>query len=107
MKKEISFLKTQWFSLTVAFIAIAAGFVCLIRAVLTVEPEVEVFFLSLLWFLISEVWVITALVDYSNLRIKKIQDRIERLENCAITEIVEESPNHYVVKRQLGPDVED
>ena len=107
MKKEISFWKTQWFNMTVAFIAIATGFAFLIRAVLTVEPEVELFFLSLFWFLISEVWVITALVDYNNLRIKKIQDRIERLENCAITEIVEESPNHYVVKRRLGPDMED
>lgn len=107
MKKEISFWKTQWFSMVVAFIAIAAGVCLFIRAVSTVEPEVELFFLSLFWFLISEVWVITALVDYSNLRIKQIQDRIERLENCAITEIVEESPNHYVVKRRLGPDVED
>jgi hypothetical protein len=107
MKKEISFWKTQWFSMTVAFIAIATGFVYLIRAASLVDPEVELFFLSLFWFLISEVWVITALVDYNNLRIKNIQDRIERLENCAITDIVEESPNHYVVKRRLGPDMED
>jgi len=102
MKKEISFWKTQWFSMVVAFIAIATGFVYLIGAVSIVEPV-----LSLFWFLISEVWVITALVDYNNLRIKKIRDRIEVLEYCAITDIVEESPKHYVVKRRLGPDKED
>lgn len=107
MKKEISFWKTQWFSMTVAFIAIAAGFAYLIKATSISDPDVRLFYLSLVWFLIAVVWVITALVDYNNLRIKKIQDRIERLENCAITDIEEVSKNHFIVKRRLGPDQED
>lgn len=107
MKKEISFWKTQWFSMVVALIAIAAGFVYLIRAMSIVDPDVRLFYLSLVWFLIAVVWVIIALVDYINLRIKNLQDRIERLESCAITEIEEVSKNHFIVRRRLGPDKED
>lgn len=107
MKKEISFWKTQWFSILVACIAIVAGFVYLIEATSIPNPDVRLFYLSLVWFLIAVVWVSTALVDYNNLRIKNLQDRIERLEECAITEIEEVSKNHFIVRRRLGPDKED
>ena len=36
-----------------------------------------------------------------------VEKRIDILENRAITDIEEESPKYYVVKRKLGPDKED
>lgn len=107
MKKEISFWKTQWFNILVGALCLLVAFTFIIRAALS---EVDVggnCLAAFIWTISSAVWIVTALADYNNLRIKKLQDRVDALEYCAITEIVEESPNHYMVKRRLGPDKED
>lgn len=52
-------------------------------------------------------WIACAMWEHHIDKIKTLERKVKRLENCAITEIVEESPNHYVVKRRLGPDKED
>lgn len=40
-------------------------------------------------------------------KITELEKKVKNLENCAITDIEKESPNHYVVKRRLGSDKEE
>jgi predicted membrane channel-forming protein YqfA (hemolysin III family) len=110
--KEISFLKTQWLNILVGAITLVAAFVILFQVV-TVEPAatatneiVRLAIIAVLFFTCSVIWLLNAVISYNALRVEQLQKRIEILEACAITDIVEESPKYYVVKRRLGPDKE-
>jgi hypothetical protein len=57
------------------------------------------------------IWAIMAFVDYHdkcrekmNEHISSLEERIEALENHAITDIDKVSNNNYMVRRRLGPD---
>lgn len=106
MKKEISFWKTQWASILVGTINFIVSFILLIRATI-LETDISMYVIAVLWFIAGTVWFISALINYNNMCISRLQERIIYLETFAITDIDEESPNHYVVKRRLDPDVED
>ncbi len=109
--KEISFWKTQWWTLVVAAVMLVAAFANLFRVaftdVLTLNEIVNHVIMAVIFFTCMTIWLLTAVINYNALRVEQLQKRIEILETCAITEIVEESPNHYIVKRRLGPDAED
>ena len=113
MKKEISFLKTQWFNLLIGTLWMTGAFIAfyelaVIDPATTATVEiVKLAFLSCFDFMLAFILVFTAVINYNALRVEQLQKRIEILETCAITAIVEESPKHYVVKRRLGPDKED
>lgn len=38
------------------------------------------------------------------LKVEQLQKRIEILETYAVTDIIEEPPKYYIVKRRLDPD---
>lgn len=113
MKKEISFCKTQWHPILWGITFLVLGFVHFFRLgsidpteIATVEI-VRIAFLAGFDFMLVVLYVLLALIDYNALKVKQLERRISALENCAITDIVEESPNRYVVKRCLGPDAEE
>ena len=106
----ISFWKTQWLNILVGAIMIVAAFVNLFQIVI-VDPAstatneiVGHFIITVLFFMCSVVWLINAVVNYNALKVEQLQKRIEILETYAVTDIIEESPKYYVVKRRLGPD---
>ena len=113
MKKEISFWKTQWLDIVVAAIMLVAAFINLFQVALadpTASATNETLrhaIIAALFFTCSIVWLLNAVINYNALRVEQLEKRIEILENCAITDIVEESPKYYVVKRRLGPNKED
>jgi hypothetical protein len=113
MKKEISFWKTQWHPILWGIIFLVLGFVYFFRLafidpteIATVEI-VRLAFLAVFDFMLVTLYVLLALIDYNVLKVGQLEKRIDILENCAITDIEEESPRYYVVKRKLGPDKED
>jgi hypothetical protein len=65
---------------------------------------IEVLFLCIslaLYFLTDYLW------GKQTTKIAELEKKVKNLENCAITNIEEESPNHFIVKRRLGPDKEE
>ena len=111
--KEISFWKTQWLNILVGAITLVAAFVNLFQVV-TVDPAsaatneiVRHAIIAALFFTCSIVWLLNAVISYNALRVEQLEKRIDILENRAITDIEEESPKYYVVKRKLGPDKEN
>ena len=111
--KEISFWKTQWLNILVGAIMLVAAFVSLFQVVTTDPVAAETketlghIITAALFFTCSIVWLLNAVISYNALRVEQLQKRIEILETCAVTDIIEESPRHYVVKRRLGQDKED
>lgn len=111
--KEIRFWKTQWGNILVSVITLVAAFVNLFQVITvdltaaTTNEIVKHAVIATLFLTCSVIWLLNALINYNALRVDQLQKRIELLECCAITDIEEESPKHYVVKRRLGPDKED
>ena len=111
--KEISFWKTQWLAIVVAAVMLVAAFIKLFQVALA-DPAASATnemvchaIMAAIFFTCMTIWLITAVINYNALKVEQLERRIEILETCAITEIVEESPKHYVVKRRLGPDKEN
>jgi uncharacterized membrane protein len=111
--KEISFWKTQWLNILVGAITLVAAFVNMFQVV-AADPAAAATnetlrhtIIAALFVICSIVWLLNAVISYNALRVEQLQKRIEILETCAVTDIIEESPKHYVVKRRLGPDKED
>ena len=63
--------------------------------------------LAAIFFTCMTIWLLSALINYNALKVEQLEKRIEALETRAITDIEEESPKYYVVKRKLGPDKEN
>ena len=109
----ISFWKTQWWNLVVAAIMLVAAFVNLFQVVFT-DPTASAtngivyhVIMVVIFFTCMTIWLLTAVINYNALKVEQLEKRIDILENRAITDIEEESPKYYVVKRKLGPDKED
>ncbi len=109
----ISFWKTQWWNLVVAAIMLVAAFVNLFQVVFT-DPAASAtngivyhVIMVVIFFTCMTIWLLTAVINYNALKVEQLEKRIDILENRAITDIEEESPKYYVVKRRLGPDKED
>ena len=104
--KEISFWKTQWVSILVSIIDFIIAIILFVYGTI-IKTDLSLYIIAVLWFISGAVWATSALINYNNMCISRLQERIIYLEAFAITDIDEESPNHYVVKRRLGPDNED
>ena len=111
--KEISFWKTQWGNLVVAAIMLVGVFVNLFQATFA-DPEavatIEIVsraIMTALLFTCMSIWLFIAIINYNALKVEQLEKRINTLENRVITDIEEEFPKHYVVKRKLGPDKEN
>lgn len=114
---KVSYIKTQWWRLLLAL-------VCLIFAcVYAFQPAVDESTLegvrenlgtmisatgwllsSLLWFVISFLSWHEDCIRELDKKNRDLEERIEALENRAITDIDEVNPNHFVARRRLGPD---
>jgi hypothetical protein len=108
----VSYFKTQWFHFLV-------GLVCFGVAVYyafspagdtsTLEGvyyDVRMSFNFVMYLSLGLIWFITSFISFHQSCLQKLNERIEALETRAITDIEETSPNHYIVKRKLGPDKE-
>lgn len=111
--KEISFWKTQWWNIVVAAIMLVAAFVNLYQIAFTVPTAIATneivnhAIMATIFFTCMTIWLLTAVINYNALKAEQLERRIDILENRAITDIEEESPKYYVVKRKLGPDKEN
>ncbi len=111
--KEISFWKTQWGNILVGTITLVAAFVNFFQVVtvdaaaVATNEMVRYAITAAIFYTCSIVWLLNAVISYNALKVEQLEKRIDILETCAITDIVEESPKYYVVKRRLGPDKED
>ena len=111
--KEISFWKTQWCNIVVAAVMLVTAFVNLFQAtfadpatIATIEI-VSHAIMTAFCFTCMTIWLLSAVINYNALKVEQLEKRIDILENRAITDIEEESPKYYVVKRKLGPDKEN
>ncbi len=106
----VSYFKTQWWRLLCALgCLIYAGVIAYTST--AVADSVEGVYLLLgdvircgLWVLASCFWGIMSLISYNEDCIRELNKRVTQLENRAITEIDTLKPNHFMVKRRLGPD---
>lgn len=111
--KEISFWKTQWWNLVVAAVMLVTAFINLFQIAFTIPAApatVEIVnhaIMATFCFTCMTIWLLTAVINYNALKVEQLERRIDILENRAITDIEEESPKYYVVKRKLGPDKEN
>ena len=111
--KKISFWKTQWLDIIVAAVMLVAAFVNLFQVALAdpvasaTNEMVSHAILAAIFFTCMTIWLLSALINYNALKVEQLEKRIEALETRAITDIEEESPKYYVVKRKLGPDKEN
>ena len=111
--KKISFWKTQWLDIVIAAIMLVAAFVNLFQVALAdpaasaTNEMVSHAVMAAIFFTCMTIWLLIAVINYNALKVEQLEKRIDILENCAITDIEEESPKYYVVKRKLGPDKEN
>ena len=106
----VSYFKTQWFYFTVSCLFFIFGVAMMFQPAgdpstldgvrQDLDTTINVVFLfgsAFLWFSLS---VFRWNVDVTN----KFNDRLEALENGAITDIVEVGHNHFAAMRRCGPD---
>ena len=93
----MKFLKSQWPNIIFGIAALALAIVNLVQ-----EDDL----MAVAWTLSSVVWFIMANINYNEERIKALEKEVEQLKNRAITDIEEEQPNYFIVRRKLGPDKE-
>ena len=92
-----SFWKKCWFEIIISIIFFVAAIVLVCFGQI----------LSGVIYLVSGLsWYFCALTSYHTEQIKALAYRVAELEAEAITDIDEESPGYYMVKRRLGPDKE-
>ena len=94
-----SFWKEHWFDMLV-------GTICLVMAIVFMFVE-DAGFAALAYSIASFIWFAGAYIGYNRDCIKALAKRVADLEASALTDIEEESPNYYMVKRRLGPDKEE
>ena len=94
-----SFWKKYWFGMLV-------GISCTIMAIVFMFVE-DADFAVLGFSVVSAIWFGGAYIGYNRDCIKALAKRVADLEANAITDIEEESPNYYMVKRRLGTDKEE
>ena len=94
-----SFWKKHWFEMLV-------GISGTIMAIVFMFVE-DADFAVLAYSILSVIWFGSAYIGYNRDCIKALAKRVADLEASAITDIEEESPNYYMVKRRLGPDKEE
>ena len=109
----VSYFKTQWWRLLCALACLIYCIVIVCTST-AVADSVEGVYMLLgdvincgAWFLASCFWCIISFVAHNSACIEKLDKRVEALENRAITNIDQVKPNHFIVKRRLGPDKED
>ena len=96
-----SFCKEQWLDLLFSA-------VCFVVAIVLLFIPVEGIIFGFILYLISGLyWLAVAFIHYGYKRIEALAKRVADLEAEAITDIDEESPGYYMVKRRLGPDKEE
>lgn len=113
----VSYIKTQWFRLLLAtvFLVVACVYAFSPAADTStlegVYQDTKTSFNFFMYFLTSMIWAIMSFVDYHdkcrekmNEHISSLEERIEALENRAITDIDKVSDKHYECRRRLGPD---
>lgn len=93
----MKFLKSQWFSLCLALIALVLVIINMVQG----EDLMVV-----AWTITFVYWVVSASTMYNDERIKVLEREVEEIKNRAITDIEEKSTNHFIVRRKLGPDKE-
>lgn len=116
----VSYIKTQWWRLFI-------GVVCLVIACTYIfspatdestleglDQSMSTMLSGMVWFANAMYWFIISFISYNedcirelNKKNKELEERIEMLENMAITDIEKIAPNHYVCKRELGPDKDE
>lgn len=116
-----SYFKSQWYSLLFALISLGVCIYIICTTHTTFDGTAESLyqvvrevFSCIGWFLTFVYWVQISRITYNqeciedlNTKVKELEIRIKELENRAVTDIEEVNPNHYVVKRKLGPDKEN
>lgn len=106
------FWKTQWFRLLFALAFFVIAIVMLARPVDMETMEglkqaVGDLFSALCNILTGMFWVVSALSEHHSECIQALEKRVIQLEDKCITDVEEVGPNHFEVKRRLGPDKED
>lgn len=114
---NVSYLKTQWWRLLLAVVFLVIACVYLFSPAAdesTVEglkESTDTMFSGMMWFATSMYWFIISFIYYNETCIRELdkknqelKERILALENRAITDIEEDSPNNYTCFRRLGPD---
>ena len=114
---KVSNLKTQWWRLLL-------GLVCLIFACVYafqpaadestlegVRENLKTMINATSWLLSCLLWFVISFLNWHEDCIRELdkknrdlEERVEALENRAITDIDEVNPNHFVARRRLGPD---
>ena len=114
---KVSYIKTQWWRLLL-------GLVCLIFACVYafqpaadestlegVRENLKTMFKVTSWLFSCLLWFVTSFLNWHedciwelDKKNRDLEERIEALENRAITDIDEVNPNHFVARRRLGPD---
>lgn len=113
----VSYIKTQWWRLILAALCFVPIIVICCTSTATSETleglttlMSEVFRCGS-WLLASCFWLIMSMVDHNedcirklNSKVHTLEEKVQALENRAITDIDEVGPNHFVARRRLGPD---
>lgn len=93
----MKFLKSQWFSLCFALMALVLVIINMVQG-----DDLMV----VAWTITFVYWVVSASTMYNDERIKALEREVEQIKNRAITDVIETEPNHYTCMRKLGPDKE-
>lgn len=95
--KRKSFWKSQWLNLLFGIFATVIAIIC---------GFIGYELMMIAWCLSAVTWFIMANVNYHEERILYLEKEVEELKKRAITDIEKISPNHFIVRRKLGPDKE-
>ena len=114
---RVSYLKTQWWRFLLCLVCLGIAIFCALQPAAdssTVEglnENLGNMFASACWFGSSMIWGIMSFVNWHedcirelDKKNRELEERVYALEHRAITDIEEKSPNHFIVRRKLGPD---
>lgn len=106
-----SFFKTQWWRLLLSLACFIMFIVQACKPTNWTTPEgiqdsVCICIGMIMWIVSCATWSIMAFIDWHDKCVEAIEKRLNTLEQRAITDIDEVGPNHFEVKRKLGPDKE-
>ena len=106
----VSYFKTQWFYFTVSCLFFIFGVVMMFKpagdpnAIAGVRQDLETTITTVCLFGSAFLWFSLSMFRWNVEVTNKFNDRLETLENSAITDIVEVGHNHFVAFRRCGPD---
>jgi hypothetical protein len=106
----VSYFKTQWFRFALGCLFLILALIYLFQpagdpsTLEGLQQDLKNEINTVAWLVSSLLWFALSYIDWHTQNLIQFDKRIKALETRAITDIDKIGPNHFMVRRRLGPD---